>query len=169
MLAKELEDIKSKEMSGYKVYYGITKRGHVKYNLEMAKKAIERNVGTKFEEVLFEIIGSKNGNQMESFLRRYDYNKVARTENAKCSIVFLVMLKDAMELVYKDPGVTEEMEEILDAFTCRRESWATKGRDVTFYEVTGYIKHVTDLLRLDDGYFNACMDYIMTTILAFKL
>lgn len=159
------------ENGGYNVYYRVEKstrsnNEYVAYDLAMAKNAMEKEIRTPFDRELFnELV--KREYKLEALLRKYDYNKIAIVENAKCAVIFVAIIKEIIEKVNGKPDFfTGDM---LDAFTCERESEVANGRYVDFLEFTNFLKYITQRLEVSDKLFDVGMDYIMTVILKYEL
>ena len=153
------------ENGGYNVYYNVSKNGLIEYDLDLAKEAMEKMIRTKFDRVVFNVLVNREG-KINAFLRKYDYNKVAITENAKCTIVLMAVFKEVVECEGGKPMM--ELGDMLDAFTCRRESKVANGRYVDFTELNCYLKYLAEK-STNDEFYNACMDYIMNVILMYGL
>ena len=159
------------ENGGYSVYYRVEKspvsnEEYVKYDLELVKNNLEKKIKSPIDRCFFNQL-IKREYKLESLLRKYDYNKVAIVENAKCAVIFVSLAKEVIESVNEKPE--SFVGEMLDAFTCERESEVANGRYVSFTELVNFLKHITQTLEVDDEFFDEYMDYIMTAILKYNL
>jgi hypothetical protein len=159
------------ENGGYNVYYRVEKstisnNEYVEYDLQMAKNAMEKEIITQFDREIFNQLVEREY-KFESLLRKYDYNKRAIVENSKCTVILLAIFKEIAENISGKPMWS--VGDMLEAFTCERESEVANGRYVSFTELNYYMKHLVETCNVNDKFYNSSMDYIMTVILKYNL
>lgn len=154
------------ENGGYKVYYNVSKNGVIEYDLDLAKEAMEKRIRIMFDRDVFnELV--KREYKFEALLRKYDYNKRAIVENSKCTVILLAIYKEIAENITGEPMWS--VGDMLEAFTCDRESEVLNGRYIGFTELNYFLKSLAESCNVSDEFYNACMDYIMNVILKYNL
>lgn len=102
---------------------------------------------------------------MTAFLRKYDYNMACVSENARCGILSLCILKRLIDINLLDKGDihidnSNRIENSIIAFT---------ERECSFFDLVEFTKNAFSVYGITDPFYDELLNYIMTYMFKFKI
>lgn len=166
-MLEKLEKIEKMKELGYNIYYSKDSNGNIEYDINLAKNKVKEKMFVTDEKGLYSVIEKKQDIEIATILRKYDYNRRAKTENAKCAVIFLPLLLESLEKRFgkeQSKPIADNWGSFLEDFTLYRVS-ERFGRPIEFSDLINLLDEVQSVGHMSDEYFNAVMDYIANVVL----
>ena len=128
---------------------------NIEYDINLAKNKVKEKMFVTDEKGLYSVIEKKQDIEIATILRKYDYNRRAKTENAKCAVIFLPLLLESLEKRFGK----EQSKPIAD-------NWGSFLEDFTLYRVSEYILTMPNISVLFINYLILIpLTYILRRVL----
>lgn len=150
----------------YKIYYSVNKKnGKIKYNLKLSQAYLKYYIKTEADSNFFDLSLNISPLDMSYFLRKYDYSRACVTENARCGILALFLMKRYIDnnfysINYFHKRNSKLIEDII---------WNFTEKSCSFYELVEFTKNIFTVYDISDDFYNNLLDYIMTFMFAHSI
>ncbi|WP_278549289.1 hypothetical protein [Paraclostridium bifermentans] len=153
---QRLENI---ERLGYKVYYTKVGSG-IEIDVERANLVMNWEVKGIMEKLMCNEFNVMDSRDYKSILKKYDYRERAISENAKCMVIFLVVLgKSAIKWSDRNQSFKDTIYEVLKDFT---------EDECSFIELVEFGNEIAKN-NVTPVFFDKCMDCIMNIVLKYDI